>query len=263
MRVTEDGERRIVGAVVPHAGYIYSGPVASHVYGALARDGRPQNFVILGPSHWGHPGFCAMLEGVWRTPLGDVQVDSEVARLTVEHSQYVDVNPEAHEREHSIEVQLPFLQHLYGSGFRIVPLTVGYCDFAMCEDVGRAIAAAAREQGRDVVVLGSTDFTHYGANYGYAPAGTGPLDKVLKWVHQVDKSLIDLILAMDAEKLIETVEERRYTMCGAAPVATMIVAAGGLGARGAELLKYATSYDTQGSTDMIVGYGAMIVKRAP
>ena len=261
LEATEKGKRKIIGAVVPHAGYVYSGPIAAHVYYQLAEDGNPETFVILGPNHRGLPGFCIMDEGIWRMPLGDVQVDSDLAKAIVKHSQFVDSNPEAHNEEHSIEVQLPFLQYIYNGRFKIVPITVGYSDYGMCEDVGTAIAKAIMENKKDTVVIGSTDFTHYGPMYGYAPVGMKPIEKVLKWIWDVDNSLIDMILAMDGKKLVNTVDEKGYTMCGSFPVATMLVATKELGAKNGKLLKYATSYDTQKSIDAIVGYGAVIVTK--
>lgn len=261
VQLSEKGERRILGAVVPHAGYIYSGPIASHVYYQLAEDGAPETFVILGPNHRGYPGFSVMLEGIWRMPLGDVDVDSDLARAIVKHSQFVDINPDAHDREHSIEVQLPFLQYIYKANFKIVPITVGYSDYGMCKDVGIAITRAIRETKKDTVIICSTDFTHYGSTYGYAPVGMRPFEKVLKWVYDVDNSLIETILSLDSEKLVKTVDEKQYTMCGSLPVATMIIATKELGAKKGKLLKYATSYDTQGSTDVIVGYGAIVITR--
>jgi len=134
---------------------------------------------------------------------------------------------------------------------------VGYSDFGMCEDVGASIARATKEKKKDVVVIGSTDFTHYGPLYGYAPAGMEPLEKVLKWIYDIDNSLIEMIMTLEARKLVQSVSEKRLTMCGSLPVATMILAARELGAKGGRLLKYATSYDVQGSTDAIVGYAAM------
>jgi hypothetical protein len=202
-----------------------------------------------------------MFDAVWRMPMGDVQVDSELARAIVKHSEFVDINPEAHDGEHSIEIQLPFLQYVYGEKLRIVPITVGYGDYGMCENVGKAIAEAAGELGRDAVVLGSTDFTHYGALYGYTPAGTRPFERVLRWVYETDRSLIDLIVSLDAEGLVRTVRENNYTMCGYLPVATMLVAAKAMGASKGELLKYATSYDVQGSTDLIVGYASIAIEK--
>jgi hypothetical protein len=260
-KLSDNYERRILGVVVPHAGYVYSGPIASHVYYQLAQDGNPETFVIIGPNHSSYPGFNIMLEGIWRMPMGDIEVDSDVAKSIVKHSKFVDINPEAHDREHSIEVQLPFLQYIYNDKFQIVPITVGYCDYGMCEDVGLAIVKAIKENERDSVVIASTDFTHYGKNYYYTPVGTKPFEKVIKWVYDVDKSLIDIIISLDAKKLAKTVDEKRYTMCGSLPVATMIVETKEKGAKEGKLLKYATSYDTQGSTDIIVGYGAIKIEK--
>ena len=192
-------------------------------------------------------------------PLGDVEVDSDLAKAMVKNSEFMDVNPEAQDQEHSIEVQLPFLQYIYDGKFKIVPITVGYGDYGMCENVGKAIAKAVKDEQRDVVVIGSTDLIHYGPNYGYAPVGMKPFEKVLKWMNDADKSIIDIIIALNAEKLVNTVQEKGYTMCGSLPVATMIVAAKELGAKEAKLLKYATSYDTGGSTDLIVGYSSIVI----
>jgi len=259
-QVSENGARQIIGGVAPHAGLIYSGPIASHLYHRLAQDGRPETFVILGVSHGGNPGFATMFDAVWRMPMGDVAVDAELAKAIVRGSEFIDINPEAHEGEHSIEIQLPFLQYIYDGKFKIVPITVGYGDYEMCENVGTAIAEATRDLGRDIVIIGSTDFTHYGPLYGYTPVGTRPFEKVLKWVYETDRSLIETIISLDAEGLIRKVRENNYTMCGYLPVATMIVAAKKMGASKGDLLKYATSYDVQGSTDAIVGYASIVIK---
>jgi len=258
-KIPEHGERSIVGAVVPHAGLVYSGPIAGYTYHNIAKDGTPETFIIIGVNHRGYPGFNTMLDGIWKMPLGDVEVDSELAKAITKNSEYIDINPEAHDQEHSIEVQLPFLQYIYNGKFKIVPITVGYGDYTMCKNVGKAIAKAVKDQQKDTVILGSTDFIHYGPNYGYAPVGMRPFEKALKWMNDADKSIIDIILKLDAEKLVKTIQDKGYTMCGSLPVATMIVAAKELGAKEAKLLKYATSHDTGGGTDLIVGYGSIII----
>ena len=217
--------------------------------------------MIIGVSHGGNPGFATMFDAVWRMPMGDVNVDSELARAIVKYSEFLDINPQAHEGEHSIEIQLPFLQYVYNGEFKFVPITVGYGDYEMCENVGAAIAEAAKDLERDIVVLGSTDFTHYGPLYGYTPVGTSPFEKVLKWIYETDRSLIETIISLDAEGLIRKVRENNYTMCGYLPVATMITAAKRMGASKGELLKYATSYDVQGSTDLVVGYASIVIEK--
>lgn len=252
----------MVGLVVPHAGYAYSGPVASHAYYEIAGDGVPETFVLLGPTHSSRfPGYSAMIDGVWKMPLGAVSVDSDLAKEIVQSSSFIDINPEAHDKEHSIEVQLPFLQYVYGDQFRIVPIAVGYSDHAMIMDAGRAIAKAISGMERDSVVVATTDLTHYGSAYGYTPVGMSPFTKVYEWIQDVDRSIIDLIVALDASALLKTVTEKGYTMCGATPVATMLIAARALGAKSGKLLKYATSYDVSGSTKLVVGYAAIAVSK--
>ncbi len=252
----------MVGLVVPHAGYAYSGPVASHAYYEIAGDGVPETFVLLGPTHSSRfPGYSAMIDGVWKMPLGEVSVDSDLAKEIVQSSSFIDINPEAHDKEHSIEVQLPFLQYVYGDQFRIVPIAVGYSDHAMIMDAGRAIAKAISGMERDSVVVATTDLTHYGSAYGYTPVGMSPFTKVYEWIQDVDRSIIDLIVALDASALLKTVTEKGYTMCGATPVATMLIAARALGAKSGKLLKYTTSYDVSGSTKLVVGYAAIAVSK--
>lgn len=260
--VSAEGPRKMVGLVVPHAGYAYSGPVASHAYYEIAGDGVPETFVLLGPTHSSRfPGYSAMIDGVWKMPLGAVSVDSDLAKEIVQSSSFIDINPEAHDKEHSIEVQLPFLQYVYGDQFRIVPIAVGYSDHAMIMDAGRAIAKAISGMERDSVVVATTDLTHYGSAYGYTPVGMSPFTKVYEWIQDVDRSIIDLIVALDASALLKTVTEKGYTMCGATPVATMLIAARALGAKSGKLLKYTTSYDVSGSTKLVVGYAAIAVSK--
>lgn len=260
--VSAEGPRKMVGLVVPHAGYAYSGPVASHAYYEIAGDGVPETFVLLGPTHSSRfPGYSAMIDGVWKMPLGEVSVDSDLAKEIVQSSSFIDINPEAHDNEHSIEVQLPFLQYVYGDQFRIVPIAVGYSDHAMIMDAGRAIAKAISGMERDSVVVATTDLTHYGSAYGYTPVGMSPFTKVYEWIQDVDRSIIDLIVALDASALLKTVTEKGYTMCGATPVATMLIAARALGAKSGKLLKYTTSYDVSGSTKLVVGYASIAVSK--
>ena len=259
---TEKGYRRIIGAVSPHAGYIYSGPIAAHVYHALAADGLAETYVVIGPNHRGYPGVFMMTEGIWKMPMGDIQVDDELAKEILNNSKsYLEDNPDVHDEEHSIEVQLPFLQYVFDNKFKIVPMTMGLQTYEVCEKIGTAIAKAAKTLERDIVIIGSTDFTHYGAIYGYAPAGSQPIDEVVKWIYGTDRKLMDHILSLEPKKLVETVEDEGLTLCGYGPIATMIIGSKELGAKTATLLKYATSYDIQGNSDAIVGYGALILEK--
>ncbi|MEM3554168.1 MAG: AmmeMemoRadiSam system protein B, partial [Candidatus Bathyarchaeia archaeon] len=136
-----EGPRRIVGLVCPHAGYMYSGPVAAHAYYNLASDGKPDTVVLFGPNHALYGSALAVMnEGLWRTPLGDVEVDGETANKIVREARIVDVDDSAHRYEHSIEVQLPFLQYLFGSAFKIVPICFLMQDLHSAREVGQAVA---------------------------------------------------------------------------------------------------------------------------
>ena len=260
----------VIGAVTPHAGYVYSGPVAAHTYEALALDGFPDTFVLIGPKHgyMRFEGAAIMSSGSWATPLGDCAIDTSLARDIIRFGgapapACIVESEQAHDEEHSLEVQLPFLQFLSkGKPVQIVPLVISTSSYSACERVGEALAKAVGQNSRSVAILASTDFTHYGKYfYQYAPVGDGPIDKVIHWIYETDGDLIRKIEQLDGKALVKTVVQEGRTMCGSSAVATMLVAARRLGATQGRLLKYATSYDVRGSTDAIVGYGAIAVGR--
>lgn len=239
------GPRRLVGLVSPHAGYMYSGPVAAHGFTYMAQDGMPSSIVIIGPNHRGvGSGVSIITSGKWSTPLGEVQIDEALSKAIKQTSDIIDVDMVAHAYEHSLEVQLPFLQHLFGNKFKIVPICIMLQDIKTSKEVGDAIAKASG--GKDVVIIASTDFTHYESQ---SSATTK------------DHKAIDKILALDPEGLIRTVEEEAITMCGYGPVSAMLQAATKLGAKKAKLLKYATSGETAGPMAQVVGYGSIAVSR--
>ncbi len=158
--IAKYGARRVVGLVCPHAGYMFSGPVAAHSYYELAIDGKPDVAFIFGPNHTGlGSGLAIMNEGAWRTPLGDVEIDTEAANQVVRESRIVDVDEAAHSLEHSIEVQLPFLQYLYGANFKFVPVCFLMQDLDSAREVGKAVAKVAVH--RNAVIIASSDMTHY------------------------------------------------------------------------------------------------------
>jgi AmmeMemoRadiSam system protein B len=207
-----------------------------------------------------------MAEGNWKTPLGTTQIDKPLAQMLLDHCQETGTecitdSQQAHDDEHSLEVQLPFLQFLGGNdSFKIVPLVISSHKYSICEKVGTTLADVIEKSGRDVILLASTDFTHYGQfHFGYAPVGDGPIEKVVQWVHDTDAELISKIEKLDGKDLLNTVINKRRTMCGASAVATTIVAAKKLGALKANLLKYATSYDVRGSPGAVVGYAALTI----
>lgn len=260
-KVDQKGSRKIKAGISPHAGYIYSGPVAASLYYRLALDGVPETFVLIGPVHGFGAGVGIMKRGAWRTPLGDVQIDEEFSEAVLKQADIIADDPSIHEDEHSLEVQLPFLQSLYGDKLRIAPIATSLGDLETCTEVGRAIGEAAKKTGKDIAVIASTDMTHYGIHYGYAPVGMSPIEKVLDWIRSIDGEAIKAITSLDEERFLRHVREKHMTMCGFAPVAMTIVAAKELGVSKVDLAKYATSYDTQGSTDAIVGYCSMTMQK--
>jgi hypothetical protein len=211
----------------------------------MAQDGRPSSIVIIGPNHTGTgSGVSIITSGKWRTPLGEVQVDKALSEAIKRGSEIIDVDEVAHAHEHSLEVQLPFLQHLFGGEFKIVPICMMLQDVRTSKEVGDAIGKAS--VGKNVVIIASTDFTHYESQ---------------RSATMKDHRAIDKIIALDPESLTQTVEEEAITMCGYGPVSAMLQASKKLSAKKAELLKYATSGETAGPMPQVVGYGSIAVSR--
>ncbi|MCG7841214.1 MAG: AmmeMemoRadiSam system protein B [Methanomassiliicoccales archaeon] len=234
--VVKDGERMIVGAVVPHAGLMFSGPVAAHVYAEMARDGLPETVVIIGPNHTGYGRAVSACNEDFETPLGTVKVDQEIlSRLRG----VVEIDRSAHLYEHSLEVQLPFLQFL-SPDIKIVPLVMGQQDIVMAQETAKVLREAC--SGKDVLYLASSDFSHY-----VSPPTA----------RQEDGRVLDRILELDAEGVINTVMERNISMCGYGPVATMLLASDG---RRARILHYGTSGDVH-PMDQVVGYAAVVIEK--
>jgi hypothetical protein len=220
---------------------MFSGPVAAHAYYKLALDGKPDVVVILCPNHTGYgSGLAVMNEGVWRTPLGDVEVDGETANQIVHESRIIDVDELAHRFEHSIEVQLPFLQYLYGSEFKIVPICFLMQDLPSAREVGQAVAKVLA--GKNSVIIASSDMTHY-----------EPQERAAK----KDKLALEAVEAMDEAKFYSIVETQHISACGYGPIAALITAAKILGAKEAKVLSYKTSGDVIGDYSSVVGYAAV------
>ncbi|MCK4320638.1 AmmeMemoRadiSam system protein B [Candidatus Bathyarchaeota archaeon] len=240
-KVVEDGLRNVVGLICPHAGYMYSGPVAAHAYYNLAADGKPDVVVIFGPNHTGRGSALALMnEGVWRTPLGDVEIDTLTAKQIVDESRIVDVDDSAHTFEHSIEVQLPFLQYLYGSTFKFVPICFLMQDLESSREVGRAVAKAL--SGKNSLIIASTDMTHYEPH---------------EQAQRKDKMAIDAVAKMDEELYYSTVKSQNISTCGYGPTVAVLTAAKLLGAKRAQLLCYKTSGDVISDFSSVVGYASM------
>ena len=232
---------RFIGAVVPHAGLMYSGHVAAAFY---ARAELPRRFIILCPNHTGFGHFAAInRQGDWRTPLGSVPIDTPLADALMEKSPLLADDDRAHAREHSLEVQLPFLQQL-DSDFTFVPICLGANRYEYCEEIGGAIAAVVEAAGESVGILASSDLNHY---------------EDQKTTLRKDQLAIDEILKLDPRGLWRVVEESDISMCGFIPATTMLIAAKQLGAKHARLIKHATSGDINGDYSHVVGYAAIVI----
>ena len=231
-----------LGCIAPHAGYIYSGPVAGAVYADIQ---VPQRCVVLCPNHTGRGRSLAIMSsGAWQTPLGPVQIDSALANTLKEQFRLVSEDSEAHRGEHAIEVQLPFLQRRQ-SHFTFVPIALGTGNFETLEKLGEALAEVLKAQDEPVLIVASSDMNHY------------ENDRITR---VKDHKAIDRILALDARGLYDVVTNEDVSMCGFGPAIVMLTAAKCLGATSAELIKYATSGDVSGDREMVVGYAGVVVR---
>jgi len=236
--------RKIVGLICPHAGYMYSGPVAASSFYQLAIDGKPDTVILMGPNHTGYGSALSMMtQGTWQTPLGNVEVDTALADQIKAETGVIDVDEVAHRYEHSIEVQLPFLQFLYGDKFKIVPICFLMQDYDSAVEVGRALEEAL--DATNTVVIASSDMTHY------EPA---------KKAAEKDQAALKAVADLDAKRFYETVEARNITACGYAPITALITYASGVCAK-AELLNYHNSGDVTGDHSSVVGYAAVSFKK--
>jgi len=241
-RLTELKMKRekAICVVSPHAGFVYSGPVAGAVFSAVL---LPDTFVILGPSHRGISSrFAVMKEGIWETPLGDVPLESHLAELIMKGSPLIVEDEMAHSEEHSLEVQLPFIQY-FKKEFSIVPICFSYnISYEELEVLARAVSHGIQEFKREVLIVASTDMSHYVSQ---------------KTAEKKDFLAIDKVLKLDPKGLYDTVQREDISMCGFQPTTSALIASKELGAKKAELIKYQTSGDTSGDYSQVVGYAGL------
>jgi len=237
---TESEKEKAVCVVSPHAGFEYSGPVAGAVFSSVR---LPDKFVILGPSHRPIQSRVAIMkQGIWETPLGNVRIDSSLAELMMSQSQLITEDEIAHVHEHSLEVQLPFIQY-FRADAAIVPVCLSYhISFEELEDLGKSIARGIKDYNKDVLIVASTDMSHY-------------VDQSV--AKEKDFLAIDKILELDAKGLHDIVESENISMCGFQPTTSAIVASKELGAEKASLIKYQTSGDRTGNFSEVVGYAGI------
>lgn len=233
--------KRTKGVVSPHAGLMYSGAVAGAVF---SRVEPPESFVILSPNHTGlGRAVSLMTRGSWQVPTGKLEIDADLADRLRKECALVDDDSRAHEREHSIEVQLPFVLHLSPTS-KIVPVTMMTDSIDTCRIVGESIADVVSSTGYPVTIVASSDMTHY------------ETDSVAR---ARDRKAIEMVLSLDPEGLYRTVRKEGISMCGYIPVTTMLFAVLRLGASEAELVRYMTSGDVSGDYDRVVGYAGIII----
>jgi len=227
--------------LVPHAGYVYSGRIAARTY---LSSGLPDRFVVLGPNHTGEgEPIAVQSEGAWRTPLGDAPIDAPLAAAILDAAGPARVDPAAHRREHSIEVQIPFLQHL-APGCRFVPICVGTQRLEALLELGEALARAIAAAAGPVTLVLSSDMTHY-----------EPADAA----ERHDRPALEKILAIDPEGLLRVVREGGISMCGVAPAVAGLAAARRLGARRGTLVAYGHSGERTGDLSSVVAYAGVAI----
>lgn len=233
----------VIACMLPHAGYIYSGAVAAQT---VSRMNIKEKIILLGPNHTGYgENFSLMAEGIWQTPLGQVKIDSALAKEILKNSRFLKEDALAHAHEHSLEVELPFLQYVR-ENFEIVPIAFLSSDISSLKEIGREIAQTIKllNLKDKVLIVASSDMTHY---------------EPQEYAQKKDHEAIKAILALDEDLLAKRIQQLGISMCGYAPVIAMLKAAKELGATKSALVKYQTSGDITGDTDSVVGYAGIIV----
>ena len=236
----ESKKEKAICVISPHAGFEYSGPVAGAVFSSVQ---LPDVFVILGPSHRSMLSRIGIMkEGIWETPLGQTPVESRLAELIMNYSQLISEDTAAHSNEHSLEVQLPFIQY-FKKDISIVPLCISYhAAFEELEELGRAISQGIEDFKKEVMIVASTDMSHYVSR---------------EVAEKKDFLAIDKILEMDPKGLYEVVQSEDISMCGYQSTTSAVKASKELGAQEATLIKYQTSGDTTGNYIEVVGYAGI------
>lgn len=234
----------VIACMLPHAGYMYSGEVAAKT---VSRINIKDRVILLGPNHTGYgKEFSIMTEGTWQTPLGEVKIDSVLARQILSRSKHLEDDILAHTYEHSLEVELPFLQY-FKADFKIVPIVVLSEQLNLLKEIGQEIASAILDSNLkdSTMIIASSDMTHY-----------EPQEQAQK----KDQEAIRAILELNADKLMEKIRRLNISMCGFAPTIVMLTAAKQLEAKTSQLVKYQTSGDVTGDTSSVVGYAGIIIQ---
>ncbi|MHA1473772.1 MAG: AmmeMemoRadiSam system protein B [Promethearchaeota archaeon] len=260
----KDGKRKVLGGISPHAGYVYSAPCAIHTIQEIFREGAPDTIIILGTQHTGYDKIGLMKAGMWKTPLGDLEIDSAVSSELLKESSNIIEDDSAffgfpHHREHNIEVQLPLIQYAAKNAkkeIKIVPIKVGRMEKNVLQELGKAIANVIKKnQNKDIAIIASSDMTHYQPRDPHNP------DTEIKSIQKNrDQAVIDAFEEFNWEKTLTKANET--SVCGPQTITTLMIAAKELGYKSAKELKYYTSYEKMGSRtpcDYSVGYFSGII----
>lgn len=236
---TNTKKKKCFAVVSPHAGYVYSGSVAGETLASVI---IPEDVIILGPNHHGRgPSVSVMSEGVWQMPSGDVPINKELAGLL--HSPVIEQDTVAHRFEHSLEVQVPFLQYLQ-ENLSIVPLVISHIPYSACVETAKALAEAIKKYDKPVLIVASTDMTHYEPRQSAS---------------RKDHLALDYLRNMNPKGLYDTVVEQNISMCGIMPTTITLLAAMELGAKHVDLIRYTDSGEVSGDTDHVVGYAGLVI----
>lgn len=236
-------KKEVIACMMPHAGYMYSGKVAAAVASSI---NLKEKIIVLGPNHTGYgKEFGIMTEGIWQMPLGNISIDKSLSSALLKKSSHLEEDNLCHAYEHSIEVELPFLQY-FKTDFKIVPIVLSMGNLETYKEIGKEISETLKDLNlkESTLIIASSDMTHYEAQNS---------------AEKKDRQAIEAILELNEEKLWENIRKFDISMCGYAPVITMLSAAKSLGAKKAQLILYQTSGDVTGDYSSVVGYAGIII----
>jgi len=234
-------KQKAVAVISPHAGYVYSGGVAGETFAAVE---IPQDIVVMGPNHHGYGATVALMEkGAWHMPLGEVKINTVLAHDLLARTDLIKADTLAHRFEHSLEVQVPFLQY-FRPDMTLTPMVVSHVSFKTCQEIGEALAGAIRQYGKPVLIVASSDMTHYESRESATAK---------------DSLAMRQIEALDPEGLYNTVLGKKISMCGIMPATIALIAALRLGATQARLVRYTDSGEASGDTNQVVGYAGFVI----